>query len=55
MSNAVLNKLGFRVGDQISHRVTADALIVLIRSKLKSRILQDFDKASEEYANIDNK
>ncbi|MCZ3366395.1 MULTISPECIES: hypothetical protein [Methanobacterium] len=54
MSNAVLNKLGFKVGDQISHRVTADALIVLVRDKLKSRILQDYDKAKEEYEEIDN-
>lgn len=54
MSNAVLNKIGFKVGDQISHRVTADALIVLVRGKLKSCLLQDFEEAQEEYTEIDN-
>lgn len=54
MSNAVLNKMGFKVGDQISHRVTADALIVLVRDKLKSYLLQDFEEAQDEYTEIDN-
>jgi len=54
IANAVLNKSGFKVGDQVSHRVTADALIVLVRDKLKSHLLQDFDEAKEEYVEIDN-
>ncbi|MBZ2164621.1 hypothetical protein [Methanobacterium spitsbergense] len=54
MSNSVLNKLGFKVGDQISHRVTADALIVHVRDKLKSHILKEFDDAKKEYVEIDN-
>ena len=54
MSNAVLNKMGFKVGDQISHRVTADALIVLVRAKLKNCLLEDFEEAQDEYQEIDN-
>ncbi|MBI5459732.1 hypothetical protein [Methanobacterium sp.] len=54
MSNAVLNKMGFKVGDQISHRVTADALIVLVRDKLKNFLLEDFEEAQDEYNEIDN-
>lgn len=55
MSNAVLNKMGFKVGDQISHRVTADALIVLVRDKLKNFLLEDFEEAQDEYNEIDNR
>jgi uncharacterized protein (UPF0332 family) len=54
MSNAVLNKLGFKVGGKMSHRVTADALIVLVRNNLKDNLLQDFDEAKDEYAELDN-
>jgi uncharacterized protein (UPF0332 family) len=53
IANAVLNEFGFKVGDQISHRVTGDALIVLIRDKLKNRFLQDFEEARAEYVEID--
>src|SRR3989338_4996781 len=31
IANAVLLKLGYRVGDKISHKVTADSLIVFVR------------------------
>ncbi|OPY20854.1 MAG: hypothetical protein A4E26_01792 [Methanobacterium sp. PtaU1.Bin097] len=50
MSNAVLGQLGFKVGEKMSHRITADALIVQVRDKLKNSLLQDFDEAKDEYA-----
>lgn len=54
MSNAVLNQLGFKVGEKMSHRITADALIVQVRDKLKNSLLQDLDEAKDEYAKIEN-
>ena len=54
ISNAVLNQLGFKVGEKMSHRVTADALIVLVRDKLKTHLLQDFDEAKDEYTEFDS-
>ena len=35
IANAVLIKKGYKTGDKIAHKVTADALITIIRSKLK--------------------
>lgn len=54
MSNAVLGQLGFKVGEKMSHRITADALIVQVRDKLKNSLLQDLDEAKDEYAKIEN-
>lgn len=54
MSNAVLNQLGFKVGEKMSHRITADALIVQVRDKLKNSLLQDLDEAKDDYAKIEN-
>lgn len=54
ISNAVLNQLGFKVGEKMSHRVTADSLIVLVRDKLKTHLLQDFDEAKDEYTEFDS-
>jgi uncharacterized protein (UPF0332 family) len=47
-TNAVLCKLGYKVGDKISHKVTADALIVMVRNKLKKSLLEDFEEAQDE-------
>src|SRR3989344_9602299 len=35
IANAVLRKLGYKVGEKIAHKVTADALIVYARGKQK--------------------
>jgi len=48
ISNAVLLKLGYRVGDKISHKVTADALIVFVRNKLKNRLLEEYEDTKED-------
>ncbi len=48
MANVVLFKLGYKVGDRIPHKVTADALIVFVRNKLKKKILEEYEEAQNE-------
>lgn len=48
MANAVLFKLGYKVGDKIPHKITADALIVFVRNKLKKRLLEEYEEAQTE-------
>ncbi|MFH1636887.1 MAG: hypothetical protein ABIB71_00505 [Candidatus Woesearchaeota archaeon] len=48
IANAVLFKIGYKVGDKIAHKVTADALIVHVRNKLKKRILEEYEEAKNE-------
>jgi uncharacterized protein (UPF0332 family) len=51
-ANAVLLKYGYKVGDKIVHKVTSDALIVYVRSKLKESLLETYEKTKEEALNI---
>jgi len=48
LANAVLYKLGYKVGDKIPHKVTSDALIVYVRNKLKDNLIEDFEEMKEE-------
>ncbi len=48
IANAVLFKLGYKVGDKMPHKVTADALIVFVRNKLKKRLLEEYEEAQNE-------
>nr|MBI4156552.1 HEPN domain-containing protein [Candidatus Woesearchaeota archaeon] len=48
IANAVLYKLGYKVGDKIPHKVTSDALIVYVRNKLKDNLIEDFEEMKEE-------
>ena len=48
IANAVLYKLGYKVGHAIAHKTTADALIVFVRGKLKEKLLDDFETAKNE-------
>lgn len=48
IANAVLFKIGYKVGDKIPHKVTADALIVFVRNKLKKRLLEAYEEAQNE-------
>jgi len=41
-------KLGYKIGNKIVHKVTADALIVLARKRLKESIIEDFDSVQQE-------
>lgn len=48
IANAVLLKLGYKIGDKIPHKVTADMLIVFTRNKLKKSIIEEYEKAQVE-------
>jgi uncharacterized protein (UPF0332 family) len=51
-ANAVLMKLGYKVGEKIVHQVTADALITFVRAKLKENILEEYEATKEEALNL---
>ena len=48
IANAALYKLGYKVGTKISHKVTADALLVFVRNKLKTSLLEEFEELQKE-------
>ena len=48
MANAVLYKLGFKVGEKISHKITADALIVYVRKHLKDNLIEQYEELKKE-------
>ena len=48
IANAVLYKLGYKVGDKIPHKVTSDALIFYVRDKLKENLIEDYEELKEE-------
>lgn len=52
IANAVLYKNGYKVGSKVSHKVTADALIVLVRDKLKKSLIEEYEEAKEEALDI---
>lgn len=52
IANAALYKIGYKVGGKISHRVTADALIVFVRNKLRRELLEEYEEAQEEALEI---
>ncbi len=47
-ANAALLKFGYKVGDKVSHKVTADAIIVFIRNKLRQNLLEGYEAARED-------
>lgn len=48
IAKAVLYEFGYKVGEQISHKVTADALIVCVMPKLTASLLAEYEEAKEE-------
>ena len=48
LANALLYKLGYKIGPKIAHKVTSDALIVFVRNKLKDKLIEDYELASNE-------
>ena len=52
IANAVLRKLGYKVGEKIAHKVTADALIVYARGKLKETLIEEYEDSKEEALNL---
>ena len=51
-ANAVLMKYGYKVGEQIVHKVTADAMIVYVMGKLKESLIEDYEEAKDEALNL---
>ena len=51
-ANAVLLKLGYKVGDKIVQKVTADAMIVYMRGKLKKNLIEEYEEAKEQALNL---
>ena len=43
IANAVLLKIGYKVGDKISHKVTADSLNVFARNKLEKELIEEYE------------
>lgn len=48
IANAVLLEFGYKVGDKISHKVTADSLIVFVRNKLKKELIEGYEEVKED-------
>ena len=47
-ANTLLYKLGYKVGSRISHKVTADALIVFARNKIRQSLIKDYEDVRDE-------
>ena len=52
IANAVLLDLGYKTGSKIVHKVTNDALIVLVKDKVKKSILEDYETVKEDAMEI---
>ncbi len=52
IANAVLLELGYKTGDKVVHKVTNDALIVLVADKLKKGLLEEYETAKEDALEI---
>ena len=48
LANALLHKLCYKVGEKISHKVTADALILFARNKLKQNLIENYEDIRDE-------
>ena len=48
IANAVLLKLGYKVGGKVSHKVTADSIIVFVRDKLKKSLLEEYEDVQKD-------
>ncbi|MBS3121327.1 HEPN domain-containing protein [Candidatus Woesearchaeota archaeon] len=52
MANAVLLELGYKTGTQIVHKVTYDALIVLVMDKIKKDMIEEYENAKNDALEI---
>ena len=48
IANAVLLELGYKTADKIVHKVTNDALIVLVMDKIKHGLLEEYENAKQD-------
>ena len=52
ISNAVLLQIGYKTGSKIAHKVTSDALIVLVMDKIKKDLIEEYEDAKEDALEI---
>ena len=52
IANAVLLELGYKTGTKIVHKVTNDALIVLVMDKIKKELIEEYENAKEDALEI---
>src|SRR3989344_9668427 len=52
IANAVLLELGYKTSDKVVHKVTHDALIVLVTDKIKKGLLEEYETAREDASEI---
>ena len=52
IANAVLLELGYKTGEKVVHKVTNDALIVLVIDKIKKSLLEEYESSKEDALEI---
>ncbi len=52
IANAVLLQLGYKTQDKIVHKVTSDALIVLVLHRLTKELLEEYEKMRDDALEI---
>ncbi len=52
IANAVLLQMGYKTGSKIVHKVTSDALIVLVMDKIKKGLLEEYEDTKEDALEI---
>ncbi len=52
VANTALLHLGYKVGEKISHEITADALIVFVRNQLKKELLEEYEDTQQDALTI---
>lgn len=52
IANAVLLQLGYKTGSKVVHKVTSDALIVLVMDKIKKGLLEEYEDTKEDALEI---
>ncbi len=52
MANAVLLHLGYKTGRKIVHKVTSDALVVLVLDKLRNELIEEYESIRDDAMEI---
>jgi len=52
IANAILLELGYKTSDKVVHKVTNDALIVLVTDKIKKGLMEEYENAKEDALEI---
>ncbi|MBU0979488.1 MAG: HEPN domain-containing protein [Nanoarchaeota archaeon] len=52
IANAVLLQLGYKTGSKMVHKVTSDALIVLVKDRIRKGLLEEYEDMKEDALEI---